>query len=235
MAAEDSITELRRCIENIIRMGVIAELDLGNVRCRVQSGNLKTTWLPFFVRRAGDVRHWSPPSIGEQCIVLSPGGDLCAGSVLVGLHSTAIPPADSSAHTDSTTYPDGAVIKYDHAASTLTATLPSAGQAVINAPVSITINTQQLTVNASQAITLNTELLNVNAPISNVNGAFNVQGLFTFLAGMAGSGVGPSGKAAAIEGSLNATENLTANGIPLVGHHHGGVRSGPDISAEASA
>ncbi len=233
MAAEDTISELRRCIENIIRIGVIAELDLGNVRCRVQSGKLTTTWLPFFVRRAGNVRHWSPPSIGEQCMVLSPGGDLCAGNVLIGLHSDSAPPADTSAKTDSTTYPDGAVITYNHAASQLTATLPAAGQAVITAPTSITLNTQQLTVNADAAVTLNTPLLTVNAPITNVTGAFNVQGLFTFLAGMAGSGAGPGGQAATIQGTVKA-DNLFAGSIPLLGHHHGEIRRGDEVSGEAT-
>src|SRR4030095_7937038 len=86
-----SNAELVRCIENIVRAGTVAQVDHGTARCRVQSGGLTTNWLPWISLRAGDIRRWSPPSAGEQCIVLSPGGNMASAFVLVGVFSDAVP------------------------------------------------------------------------------------------------------------------------------------------------
>ena len=85
-----SNAELVRCIENIVRAGTVLQVDPSAARCRVQSGGLTTNWLPWISLRAGDVRRWSPPSVGEQCIVLSPGGNMASAFVLVGVFSDSM-------------------------------------------------------------------------------------------------------------------------------------------------
>lgn len=206
--------ELARRIENLVRAGTVAEVDTAGPRCRVRSGALHTDWLPFFVRRAGDVRHWSPVSTGEQCIVLSPGGDLAAGMVLVGLYSDSIAAAESSADVESTTYPDGAVVSYDHTAHALTAVLPGGGSAEITAPASVIVH--------SDAITL-------DAPQTTTTGALTVEGLLTYAAGMVGTGTG-AGAAAIINGSIETTGDVVAGGISLISHPHGGVQRGGGLT-----
>lgn len=99
-------TELIRRIENIVRLGVIADVDLGNAQVRVRidaqdedDASLLSNWIPWKSMRAGTVRVWSAPSLGEQCTILSPGGDMAQGVALPGIYSDDTPPADASAHT----------------------------------------------------------------------------------------------------------------------------------------
>lgn len=210
MPEEASLSDLIRRIESLLRAGTIAAVDHAIARCRVSSGGLTTDWLQCFTSRAGNIRTWSPPSIGEQCLVLSPGGDTAAGFVLVGLYSTANPAPEATGDAQSTTYPDGAVIRYDHAAHALSATLPGGGTADITAPAGVTVY--------SSAITL-------DAPQTTTTGALTVQGLLTFQGGMAGSGSG-AGATAVITGGITATEDVKAGGISLINHTHPGDSGG---------
>ncbi|ACO79893.1 Phage P2 baseplate assembly gpV-like protein [Azotobacter vinelandii CA] len=138
MAAMNT-ADLTRRLENLIRLGTVAEVDPDVARCRVQTGGLLTGWLPWLAERAGFDRTWNPPSTGEQCLLLSPSGDPATGIVLLGLYSTASPAPDDSLTRHRRTYRDGAVIEYDTESHTLRATLPDGGQADIVAPGGVTI------------------------------------------------------------------------------------------------
>jgi phage baseplate assembly protein V len=209
--------DLQRLIENIVRAGVIAAVDLAHARCRVSTGDIETNWLPWFAHRAGDVRHWSPPFVGEQCIVISPGGDMAAGMVLVGLFSDAIPANGDSGNVERTTYPDGAVIEYDHAAHALIALLPGGGTADVTAPVSVTVHSQQIT---------------LDAPDTLATGKLTVQGLLTWLGGMVGSGTGPSGAGAQIGCTIQMVggADVVAGDISLKNHRTSGIQPGGGTS-----
>jgi phage baseplate assembly protein V len=133
------IAELARRLASLMFPGTIAEVDHQAARCRVASGGITTAWLPWFSRRAGATRDWDPPSVGEQCLVLSPGGEPAAGFVLVGLYSQASPAPATAAPLHRREYPDGAVIDYDHESHAATLTLPAGGAITINAPAGITV------------------------------------------------------------------------------------------------
>lgn len=110
------IATLSRMIENLIRIGTVHDVDLAAPRCRVASGELITGWLPMPSQRAGTTRKWSPLTVGEQVIIVSPSGELAAGCVLpLGIFSDSIAPPSSSADVELTEYPDGAIIGYNHA------------------------------------------------------------------------------------------------------------------------
>jgi len=130
---ELTLNELLRRLENAIRPGVVAMVQMDPPRVRVQSGELLTDWLPWFETRAGNIRTWCPPSVGEQCLVLSPGGDMAAGWVLVGAPSTANPAPSDSPTLHRTEYPDGTVIDYDHEAHSLDIVLTGGSDASITA------------------------------------------------------------------------------------------------------
>lgn len=112
--------ELLRLLHNLIRLGTIHALDHSRARVRVASGELITGWLPWLEARAGTTRTWSPPTVGEQVVVLAPGGDLTAGVVLTGLYRQAHPAPSSNPNIIGQWLPDGTRIEYDHAANTLT-------------------------------------------------------------------------------------------------------------------
>ncbi|WP_010336771.1 MULTISPECIES: phage baseplate assembly protein V [Sphingobium] len=59
-------------IGDAIQYGVIASVDHANATCTVTLGDLDTDDLPWVAQRAGGMRCWSPPTIGEQCVVLVP-------------------------------------------------------------------------------------------------------------------------------------------------------------------
>lgn len=131
--------DIIRRLENLVRPGTVAEVDLAAARCRVKTGGLTTGWLPWFATRAGTTRDWDPPTIDEQCLVISPSGAPEHGFVLLGLFSDANPAPSSSGTLCRRTYPDGALIEYDHAAHRLSAILPDGGQAELQATGGITI------------------------------------------------------------------------------------------------
>nr|WP_256098928.1 phage baseplate assembly protein V [Variovorax sp. SG517] len=217
--------ELQRLIENLVRAGTIAEVDHASYRCRVKSGGLMTNWLSWFARRAGDVRHWSPPFVGEQCLVLSPGGDMASGFVLVGLFSDSVPANGNSPDVERTTYPDGAVFEYDHSASALKVTLPGGGTADITVPDSITVQCKTADVTASESAKVHSQEITLDAPKTITTGELVVQGLLTWLAGMEGYGVGPSGKGAQIDCDVDF---INGHGIATDG---GDIKAG-DISLQ---
>ncbi len=134
-----NITDLLRRLENLIRLGAIAAVDHQAARCTVKSGGLSIPNLPWLALRAGDSSDWDPPTVGEQCILIAPSGEPAQGIVLVGLYSQQRPAPSNSATVRRRKYPDGAVIDYDHATHTLSATLPAGGQAQLTAPGGVTI------------------------------------------------------------------------------------------------
>ncbi|ATI82901.1 phage baseplate assembly protein V [Sphingobium yanoikuyae] len=127
-------------IGDAIQYGVVATVDHANATCTVTLGDLDTGELPWVAQRAGGMRCWSPPTVGEQCVVLAPEGDLANGLVILGLYSDANPPPSNSADVVQIDMPDGATIAYDHAAHALSVTLPAGGTATIDAPGGATIN-----------------------------------------------------------------------------------------------
>lgn len=91
---DESPLELARLLANVLRVGTVAQVRARPAACRVQMGQLLTDWLPWLSTRAGGQRGrtWWPPRVGEQCLVLSPGGELAQGRVLFGLFSDAFAP-----------------------------------------------------------------------------------------------------------------------------------------------
>ncbi|RYZ86823.1 MAG: phage baseplate assembly protein V, partial [Proteobacteria bacterium] len=78
-----------------------------------------TKWLPYFQRSAGTTIDWAPPSIGESCIVLSPGGELAGGFVLTGVYSDKFQPPALDEHLIVRKYSDEMTVSYDSEAKTL--------------------------------------------------------------------------------------------------------------------
>lgn len=133
-------TDPEQMTGDVIQLGTIASVDHANATCTVQIGEIESGDLPWLAQRAGGARHWSPPSIGEQCVVLSPEGDLANGLVVLGLYSNACPAPATDPAVTLIEYEDGAIIRYDHVAHQLSAILPAGGEADITAPGGITIN-----------------------------------------------------------------------------------------------
>lgn len=124
-----------RTLANLIRYGTVASIDVDAARVTVKTGGVTTKPLPWLSSRAGRVRAWNPPSLGEQVMVISPNGDLAAGVAFPALFSNAMPkPADATADNVVVAFADGAVLLYDMAAHLLKASLPAGGRVEAVAP-----------------------------------------------------------------------------------------------------
>jgi len=150
------VSELQRQLGNAIRLGTIAQVDLAAARCRVDTGEVKTDFVPWFVPRAGDTIEWSAPVVGEQGVLLCPGGDTHGAVFLRGVYSDAFPAPSSEASKHLVRYRDGALIQYDDDAHALTATLPGGGTVEVTADGGVTIN-GPLTVNGESTFNGNTQ------------------------------------------------------------------------------
>jgi phage baseplate assembly protein V len=131
----NQIETIRR-LDNVIRLGTIAEIDLPKARVRVQSLDILTDWLPWLTLRAGNVKSWTAPSVGEQCLILSVAGEMNTGVVLTGIYASNAPSQDGNLFL--LQFPDGAEISYHFASGALVAT--NCKTALIQAKNSVTID-----------------------------------------------------------------------------------------------
>lgn len=176
----DRINESNREQGNAIRFGTIAEVDAGAARCRVQSGDVLSDWVPWFVPRAGETIEWSAPSVGEQCMLLSPEGDTTGAVALRGIYSSQFPAPSGEASSHLVRYPDGAEVEYDSGAHALYARLPDGGTAEITADGGVTINADGgTTINGPLTVNGNTQ----------INGDAGINGTATADVDAVGGGV----------------------------------------------
>lgn len=209
----DQTADQARRLESVVRFGTIAEIDHAAARVRVKSGGLVSNWLPWLACRAGRTSRWSPPTSGEQCIVLSPSGETAAGLVLVGIYSSAEPAPSASPDEEVCLYPDGARITYNHATGALSAV--GIRSAVVQASDRCTIDCPE------SEFTGNVRIMGKLT----VDGQTLLKSLFTYMAGMAGQG-GSGGKtvikgAIEHEGDFHHKGGLfTSDQVLQDGHHH---------------
>ncbi|CNE12854.1 baseplate assembly protein V [Yersinia kristensenii] len=199
------IAGLKRLLANIIRIGIVSDVDLANGLCRVKIGNLETDWLNWLTLRAGRVRFWSAPSVGEQVMVLSIGGELTTGFVLPAIFSDANSAPSQSADAMVITFPDGARFEYEPETSHLAVT--GIATAVIDASKSVTVTAPNITCTASVKITLDTPEVecthNLTTATLNVKQGGTMSGNVTHSGG-----------------------KLSSNGVVVDKHDHGGVQRG---------
>ncbi len=109
------LTEIMRLITNLIRTGVVTEVDRENWLCRVKTGDLETNWINWLTLRAGNARTWWKPSEGEQVVLLSLGGNLETAFALPAVYSNQFAPPSTSADACVTEHPDGGWFEYEPA------------------------------------------------------------------------------------------------------------------------
>ena len=126
--------DTQRLIGDLAREGTIASVDLAKGTCTVQIADELTTGdIPWLCSRAGKTGVWSPPSVGEQVLVLAPEADTDRAIVIGSLSSDANPHPVSDGST-LIEFEDGARIFYNPESHSLDAVLPNNGKALIEAP-----------------------------------------------------------------------------------------------------
>ncbi|WP_320728283.1 phage baseplate assembly protein V [Enterobacter ludwigii] len=139
--------DLQRRLANIVRRGVIQSVRVadGFPECRVDLGDILTTWLPICQGFAGKNRaDFEPFAVGDAVTVLSEAGELNNGRVFPGWNTGAVPVPDSSDSEHVTRYSDGTEVRYNRQAHALTITLAEGGtykiigKGTLDGPVEIT-------------------------------------------------------------------------------------------------
>ncbi|WP_313396784.1 phage baseplate assembly protein V [Pantoea septica] len=169
----ENITELMRLITNLIRTGTVSEVDPVNWLCRVKTGDIETNWINWLTTRAGSTRTWWKPTVGEQVVLLSLGGNLETAFALPAIYSDAFPPPDYSENGATTVFQDGGWFQYE----------PETGQLLIK-------NIKSVRIEAADGIQLITEQFGVDADQTRINSETVMNGDVTHGGGsMSSNGV----------------------------------------------
>ncbi|HHP6940231.1 TPA: phage baseplate assembly protein V [Acinetobacter baumannii] len=203
--------DANRRLENIVRFGTVKTIKPSKPipRVIVNLGDIETPEIRCLNIRSGDDSTWDMPSINEECVVISPCGDIGPTSfVLYGFYNDDHPAPSDDLNKKIRMFADGCVIAYDIAAHHLSAVLPSGGTAVLTADGGVTVN-GDTTINGNLQVNGSTAMTGNNT----VGGSQLVQG------------------SSHSSGTFSSDGDVTASGISLTGHTHpgdsGGTTGGP--------
>ena len=203
--------DANRRLENIVRFGTVKTINPSKPipRVIVNLGDIETPEIRCLNIRSGDDSTWDMPSTNEECVVISPCGDIGPTSfVLYGFYNDDHPAPSDDLNKKIRMFADGCVIAYDIAAHHLSAVLPSGGTAVLTADGGVTVN-GDTTINGNLQVNGSTAMTGNNT----VGGSQLVQG------------------SSHSSGIFSSDGDVTASGISLTGHTHpgdsGGTTGGP--------
>ena len=203
--------DANRRLENIVRFGTVKTINPSKPipRVIVNLGDIETPEIRCLNIRSGDDTTWDMPSVNEECVVISPCGDIGPTSfVLYGFYNDDHPAPSDDLNQKIRMFADGCVIAYDISAHHLSAVLPSGGTAVLTADGGVTVN-GDTTINGNLQVNGSTAMTGNNT----VGGSQLVQG------------------SSHSSGTFSSDGDVTASGISLTGHTHpgdsGGTTGGP--------
>jgi phage baseplate assembly protein V len=211
--------ESTRQFLNGLRKGTV--IGLSGALCRVESGDLTTDWIQWFVPFAGETIEWLAPSMGEGVMLLCPSGDPAQAVALRGFYSEDFEPPSLDPNKHLRLYRDGAILEYDFESHVLNVVLPAGSTINVTAPDAVNVNTKAANVKAD-TITLDGD--------TTVTKSLTVKGPFAFLDGMSGK-TGPSGgDAGVIVGTVRVSVDVIAGGKSGAHHSHKEQGDGNNVS-----
>lgn len=211
---------------SLIKLGEISSIDPSKGTARVvfdDEDSIVSYDLPVLQRNSLKNHDYAMPDVGEDAIVLFFGEGQEDGVILGSIYADEVTPPESTGNRRTVVFEDGTRVCYDRSEHTLTVTIEGTEivfnrqDGSITVPNAVTINCTTATVNASASVTLDT-------PKTDITGVLNVAGLITGSGGLAVSG--GSGAAVTVSGNMNlqgridASNDVTAGGISLMGHTH---------------
>ena len=210
--------DLNRRLENLIRFGTIKTINPSKPipRVIVNLGDIDTPEIRCMNVRSGADATWDMPSDGEECVVVSPCGEIGPTSfVLYGFYNDDHPAPSDDLNQKIRMFADGCVIAYDVSAHHLSAILPGGGTAVLTADGGVIVNGNT---------TINGDLtLNGN---QTTNGSTVISGNHTVGGSQLVQGSSHS------TGHFSTEDDVTAGDISLKNHKTSGVQPGSGTSGE---
>ncbi|ROO28282.1 phage baseplate assembly protein V [Salinisphaera orenii] len=240
---ETRLADIERRIARMIQTGVIVAADYDAARVRVAIDARTSPWLPWATRRAGPDVDWWAPEVGEQVDLLCPNGEMNGARVIPAFYSDQVPAPANSPAIRLIRFANGTEIVHDRETNRLSIDTPDDIDLTVGGNVTAAVagnvtetvaGSADLTVQGPASVTAPSGLT-ITAPLTRVNGALTVTGLLTYSGGLSGSG--GSGAAAKIDGDVQSTGRMdadgdvTAGGTSLQQHTHpgdsGGTTGGP--------
>lgn len=222
-----TLPEIERKLENLIRLGSVAEVNPSTALCRVETGDITTNWLPWITQRAGSDRTWWPPSVGEQVVLLCPGGNPSNGLVLLGVFSDAHPaPASDLNTTVMALFRDGTRLSYDNAAHHLIADVRGDASLLCEGDLVATVG-GDASMSVVGDLTAEAASADVTAATITLNGDVTINGSFTLNGALTHTGNHTT------TGNVTVTGLVSANGVGLTTHTHISALPGTPTSTGA--
>ncbi|WED23075.1 phage baseplate assembly protein V [Vibrio sp. JC009] len=214
----EELEETKRCLSNIIRLGTVSAVHGDTVD--ISTGNNNPKQIPFFVSSSGRVRHYRPPTVGEQCILinLGAGDNLNQAVALMGLRSDEFPLPTLSENEVMTDYGGGMKEVYNLDSGALVCDYP--GGMVLNADLTHLGNTEHTG--------------NLNRTGDTVStGNIISTGMFNHMGGFAVSGGAAGGGTPTFEGSMKIVGgDIDVDGYSVKLHHHMDAEGRPTSGAK---
>lgn len=213
-------------IPSLIKIGEISSIDPSKCTARVvfdDEDSIVSYDLPVLQRNSLKNCDYAMPDVGEDAVVLFFGEGQEDGVILGSFYAGEVTPPEATENRRTVVFDDGTRVCYDREEHKLTVTIEGTEivfnrqDGSITVPNAVTINCTTATVNASSSVTLDT-------PKTYITGVLNVAGLITGSGGLAVSG--GSGAAVTVsgnmslQGQIDASNDVTAGGISLMGHTH---------------
>lgn len=112
------LESLERAVANMVRVGVVKSVQ--SDKAVVTIGGNETAPIPWMVARANGTREWSAPAIGEQVVVLAPGGVIEDAFIGGALYQDKFAALSSNQNKHIQRYANGATIEHDDNSGDLT-------------------------------------------------------------------------------------------------------------------
>jgi phage baseplate assembly protein V len=124
-------------IGELVRFGRVAEVEGGRVV--IETGEIRTDKIHWLERRAGETRTYSPHSVGEQVVLICPGGDIEGAFAIGGLACDDFP-LPGEGKRELIKFADGAELAYDPEGHALEVKLPDGATVLVDASGGVEIN-----------------------------------------------------------------------------------------------
>ena len=179
---EANLGEIQRMLASMVRIGTVLEVNHAKCSVKVKADDLTTAWIKWATGRAGEVRKWSPLSVGEQVVLLSPHGDTAKAVIIAVLYQNKFPAPSNSPDKELTQYPDGTTVEYDSASHSLNVQCAS-GSTVNVTTETVNVTSDNVNITASSKVTIQAEEMDINGKVkiqgdTEIQGAFETTGTF---------------------------------------------------------
>ena len=173
----ERLTELERRLGAIVRQGKILEVNYAKATAKAVSGEMITGWLPWLTHRAGENSTWFPPEVGEQILIISPGGSPEQGFILPGIYQNSLPAPSADENEVLIQFADGTFVKKSPGLVLIDSSV-SGAKMHLNAGGDVDINsTNNILIKAAGNMTLDAAGITIKGPVTQTGGDITSDGV----------------------------------------------------------